>query len=92
VPAAGLPRLQVADIGDVSTDYGDYFVAGLVGAILAAERRPQAAAAVATLAAAQAWNQLFLAVDSLPGTVPPTVVMLAFEAWSRRPGSRRSPG
>ena len=40
-PAAGLPRLQVADIGDVSTDYGDYFVAGLVGAILAAERRPQ---------------------------------------------------
>ena len=44
-PAAGLPRLQVADVGDVSTDYGDYFVAGLVGGILAAERRPQALAA-----------------------------------------------
>ena len=58
-PAEGLPRLQVADIGDVSTDYGDYFVAGLVGGILAAERRPQALAAVATLVAAQAWNQLF---------------------------------
>ena len=37
-PAGDLPRLQVADIGDVSTDYGDYFVAGLVGGILAAER------------------------------------------------------
>jgi hypothetical protein len=90
VPAEGLPRLQVADVGDVSTDYGDYFVAGLVGGILAAERRPQALAAVATLAAAQAWNQLFLVVDSLPGTVPPAVVMLGFEAWSRR-SERRAP-
>jgi hypothetical protein len=84
VPAAGLPRLQVAHIGDVSTDYGDYFVAGLVGAILAAERRPQLLAAVATLAAAQAWNQLFLVVDSLPGTVPVALVLLGFEAWHRR--------
>jgi hypothetical protein len=84
VPAAGLPRLQVADIGDVSTDYGDYFVAGLVGAILAAERRPQFLAAVATLATAQAFNQLFLVVDSLPGTVPPALVLLGVEAWHRR--------
>src|SRR5919108_834613 len=87
-PAEVLPRLQVADIGHVSTDYGDYFIAGLVGAILAAERRPQALAAVATLVAAEAWNQLFLVVDSLPGTVPPTVVMLAFTAWYRRRAPR----
>ena len=84
-PAAGLPRLQVADVGDVSTDYGDYFVAGLVGAILAAERRPQALAALATLVAAQAFNQLFLVVDSLPGTVPPAVVLLAFEGGRPAP-------
>jgi hypothetical protein len=83
-PAAGLPRLQVAEIGDVSTDYGDYFVAGLVGGILAAERRPQALAALATLVALEAFNQLFLVVDSLPGTVPPAVVLLAFEGWHRR--------
>jgi len=82
-PAAGLPRLQVADVGGVSTDYGDYFVAGLVGAILAAERRPQLLAAGATLVAAEAFNQLFLVVDSLPGTVPPAVVMLAFSARRR---------
>lgn len=88
-PAAGLPRLQVADIGNVSTDYGDYFVAGLVGGILAAERRPQALAAVATLIAAEAFNQLFLVVDSLPGTVPVAVVLLAFEAWHRRRERRR---
>jgi hypothetical protein len=93
-PAAGLPRLQVADVGAVSTDYGDYFVAGLVGAILAVERRPQALAALATLAAAEAFNQLFLIVDSLPGTVPPAVVLLAFEAWQRRayrPAPSRAP-
>jgi hypothetical protein len=93
-PAEGLPRLQVADIGDVSTDYGDYFVAGLVGAILAAERRPQVLAAVATLVAAEAWNQLFLVVDSLPGTIPPAVVMLVFGATGprrRRPSAAGRP-
>jgi hypothetical protein len=83
-PAAGLPRLQVAEIGGVSTDYGDFFVAGLVGAILAAERRPQALAAIAVLVAAELWNQLFLVVDSLPGTVPPAVVLVLFEVWHRR--------
>jgi hypothetical protein len=87
VPAEGLPRLQVADIGDVATDYGDYFVAGLVGGILAAERRPQVTAAVATFVVAQAWNQLFLVVDSLPGTIPPALVMLAFEARDLRLGA-----
>jgi hypothetical protein len=84
-PAGELPRLQVAHIGDVSTDYGDYFVAGLVGGILAAERSPQAVAAVATFAVAQLFNQLFLFVDSLPGTVPPALVMLAISLTSQRP-------
>jgi hypothetical protein len=87
-PAGELPRLQVADIGDVSTDYGDYFVAGLVGGILAAERSPQAIAAVATFVAAQAFNQLFAVVDSLPGTVPPAVVMLAVSSFNRRRSAR----
>jgi hypothetical protein len=84
-PAGELPRLQVADIGDASTDYGDYFVAGLVGGILAAERRPQAIAALATFVVANAFNQLFLVVDSLPGTVPPALVLLAFELRASRP-------
>jgi hypothetical protein len=90
-PAAGLPQLHVADIGDVSTDYGDFFVAGLVGAILAAERRSQAAAAVATLATAQVYNQLLLVVDSISETAPPALVLLAFEAWHRWTYSRARP-
>ena len=76
---AGLPRLQVAEVGDVSTDYGDFFVAALVGGILAVERRPQVLAAFATFVVAQAFNQLFLVVDSLPGTVPPALVLVAVE-------------
>jgi hypothetical protein len=84
VPAAGLPRLQVADIGHTATDYGDFFIAGVVGGILALERRPQVAAAVLTFAAAELWNQLFLVVDSLPGTVPPALVLVGIEVWSRR--------
>lgn len=88
-PAEDLPRLQVADIGDTSTDYGDFFVAGVVGGILAAERWNQPLAAVATFVAAQAFNQLFLLVDSLPGTVPPALVLIAFELWHRRTEVRR---
>jgi hypothetical protein len=88
VPAAGLPRLQVADVGDASIDYGDFFVAGLVGGILAADRRPQLAAATGMFVLAQAFNQLFAVVDSLPGTVPPALVMLAFEI---RPAVRPRP-
>jgi len=83
-PAAGLPRLQVTEIGNTATDYGDFFIAGVVGAILAFERRPQVLAAALTLALAELWNQLFLVVDSLPGTVPPTLVLVGFELWSRR--------
>jgi hypothetical protein len=90
VPAAGLPRLQVAELGDASTDYGDFFVAGLVGGILAAEHRPQLAAAVATFAVMQAFNQLFLVVDSLPGTIPPALVMLAY-LTRPTPGRRSGP-
>ena len=89
-PAGDLPRLQVADVGDVSTDYGDYFVAGLVGGILAAERRAQAVAAIATFAVAQAFNQLFLVVDSLPVTIPPALVLLAFEVRRRRGRASKS--
>jgi hypothetical protein len=83
-PAEVLPRLQVAEIGHTATDYGDFFIAGVVGGILAFDRRPQALAAALTFGAAELWNQLFLVVDSLPGTVPPAAVLVGFELWSRR--------
>jgi hypothetical protein len=91
VPAGDLPRLQVADIGDVSTDYGDYFVAGLVGGILAAERAPQVVAALATFAATELFNQLLLVVHSTPGTVPPAVVMLLVGLVRQQRNARPGP-
>lgn len=83
-PAEGLPRLQVAEIGHTSTDYGDFFISGLVGGILAVDRRPQLVAAALTFVACELWNQLFLVFDSLPNTVPPALVLVGFELWSRR--------
>ena len=84
IPGGGLPQLQLARVGHVATDYGDFFVAGVVGAILAVQRGPQLAAAVAMLVVAEAWNQLFLVVDSLPNTTAPALVLIGWEVWRRR--------
>jgi hypothetical protein len=83
-PAAALPQLQLAEVGNVATDYGDYFVSGLVGAILAAERGPQLVAAFVMLPVAEAWNQMFLVVDSLPNTTAPALVLIGCEIRRRR--------
>jgi hypothetical protein len=83
-PAPGLPQLQSASFGGAGLGYGDFFVAGLVGGILAARRGPQVRAAVAVLAASLAWDQLFLVYDVLPATVPPALVLLACELLRRR--------
>jgi hypothetical protein len=95
VPAAGLPQLQIARLGSASCDFADFFAAALVGAILAREGRDQLLAAVATFLATLAFDQLFLVVHELPATVPPAVVMLAFEvvrASPRAPAAEPVPG
>ena len=89
--AEGLPQLHINVLGNSSLDYGDFFAAGVVGAILAAERVPQVPAALACFAFALAWNQLFLVTGSLPATVPPAAVLLAVQALRLRRRSRPSP-
>jgi hypothetical protein len=84
VPAHGLPQLQSASFGGAGLGYGDLFVAALAGGILAAQRGPQLAAAVAVLAASLLWDQLFLVYDVLPATIPPAVVLLGCELLVRR--------
>jgi hypothetical protein len=83
VPAHGLPQLQSASFGGSGLGYGDFFVAALVGGILAAQRGPQALAAVAVLIASLAWDQLFLVYDVLPATIPPALILLACEFMTR---------
>jgi hypothetical protein len=87
-PGLGLPQLQSASFGDSGLGYGDFFVAALVGGILAAQRGPQLRATVAVLAASLLWDQLFLVYDVLPATIPPAVVLLGCEALRRRRHSR----
>jgi hypothetical protein len=83
VPAEGLPRLQTGMFDGARLGYGDFFAAAVVGGILAVERGPQVAAAVATLAVSLAWDQLFLVYDVLPATIPPALVLLGVEGWRR---------
>jgi hypothetical protein len=82
-PGPGLPQLQSASFGAAGLGYGDFFAAAVVGAILAAERRNQLVAAVATIAFSLAWDQLFLIYDVLPATIPPAVTLLVFTRWRR---------
>ncbi|HEX8977429.1 MAG TPA: hypothetical protein VF781_13035 [Solirubrobacteraceae bacterium] len=95
-PGAGLPQLQSELFGSVSMGYGDLFVAGVLGAVLAREGGPQRAAALLTLVLAGLFDLLFLILNELPATVPVALALLAVEAWSRRRGRvsearRRSP-
>ena len=92
-PAAGLPRLQSAVFGSAVMGYGDLFVAGALGGLLAATvgRSPQLRAAALTCALALCFDVLFLFVDELPATVPVALALLLTLAGRRRSAPRRSP-
>jgi hypothetical protein len=93
-PAAGLPRLQSATFGSAVMGYGDLFVAGVLGGLLALERdRPrQRCAALLAVVLSLCFDLLFFAVRELPATVPVALVVLLFglARGSRRttPGER----
>jgi hypothetical protein len=86
---ASLPRLQSESFGTVSMGYGDLFIAAVLGAALAAERRPQWSAALLTLAFAAVFDLLFLVVNELPATVPVALALVVLEATERWPAFRR---
>lgn len=88
-PAGGLPRLQSEIFGSVSMGYGDLFVAALLGAIYAADRRRQQTAALLTLVLAAAFDLLFLVLSELPATVPVALALIVTEAYARLSAVRR---
>jgi hypothetical protein len=88
-PGAGLPQLQSASFHFASMGYGDFFAAGVLGGLLAIERRPQLIPAVAVFVVSFLWDQLFLVVDTLPATVPPAIVLVGVELWALRSAKRR---
>ncbi len=89
-PAAGLPRLQSAAFGSAVMGYGDLFVAGVLGALLASAmgRRAQLGGAALAAALALCFDLLFFFVDELPATVPVALTLLVLMA--RRGGLTRA--
>jgi hypothetical protein len=82
-PLGGLPQLQSEIFGTVSMGYGDLFVAALLGAVLAGDRRKQLQAAGLTLAIAAVFDLLFLTVSELPATVPVALALIVLEVRER---------
>ena len=88
-PGGGLPQLQSVLFGSVSLGYGDLFVAALLGAVYAANRRRQLSAALLTLTLAACFDLLFLVLNELPATVPVALSLIVLEAWDRISAARR---
>jgi hypothetical protein len=88
-PPAGLPQLQSELFGTVSMGYGDLFVAGVLGALVAARWRRQWQTAVLTLVIAALFDLLFLAISELPATVPVALALIVMEASERLSVARR---
>jgi hypothetical protein len=95
-PAETLPRLQAAVLGGASLGYGDLFVAGLLGGVLAVQREPALRAAALTFAFSLAMDLLFWVTETLPATVPVAMTLLTLEGARRlsgsAPASRAAPG
>jgi hypothetical protein len=89
-PAAGLPQLQNAAFGSAVMGYGDLFVAGVLGGLLAstAGRRWQLRGAALAALLACCFDLLFFLVDELPATVPIAVTLLLVAAVARGSRSR----
>jgi hypothetical protein len=95
LPHSGLhlPQLQSEQFGSVLFGYGDLFVAGLLGGVLAREGRRQWPVALLTLALAGVFDLLFFVVEELPATVPVAVAVIVVEVAavvSRRRRAARS--
>jgi hypothetical protein len=92
VPAPGLPQLQYLELHHASMGYGDVFVAGVLGGVLATEGRKQWPVGILVFVFAVLWDLLFLldSINTLPATVPIAAALIVVEVkpWltRRRPG------
>jgi hypothetical protein len=89
-PAANLPQLQSAVFGTGVMGYGDLFIAGVLGGLLAAGNRSQSEGALLTAAIALAMDLLFFLVSELPATVPVALALLVLLLRRRSAAARGS--
>jgi len=83
-PAAELPRLQFVHFGSALMGFGDLFVAAVLGAMLARDRRLQLRGAALAAVICVAYDLLFFVIDETPSTVPIALTLLALRlsgAW-----------
>ncbi len=87
-PVGGLPQLQAELFGSAVMGYGDLFVAGVLGGLLAAvgDRARQLRGALLAVLLAVAFDLLFFAVDELPATVPVALALVILVWVGRRRG------
>jgi hypothetical protein len=92
-PAAGLPRLQSALLGSAVMGFGDLFIAGVLGALLARAlgARVQARAALLAAVLCASFDLLFFFVDELPATVPVALTLIVVWAVRRRRSASAPP-
>ncbi len=83
-PVAQLPRLQTELFGSAVMGYGDLFVAGLAGALLATNPRLQNRTALLVVVLALVGDLAFFRVTEFPATVPVAVAVIAVDVWTRR--------
>jgi len=103
---SGLPRLQVVHFGSATMGFGDLFVAAVLGCLLALpdadgpisplradlSARRQLLGAGLVLGLGLGFDLLFLAVDTLPATVPVALALALLELGERRWTLRRRRG
>jgi hypothetical protein len=90
VSPGDLPQLQYASFGTAVTGFGDLFIAAVLGALLASNRRLQLVGALLVAALALAFDLLFFAVDSLPATVPVALALAIIDLTERRDEGARA--
>jgi hypothetical protein len=84
VAAPGLPQLQRELFGSAIMGYGDLFIAGVLGAVLANEGLRTSRVALLVFVLAALFDLLFFTVGELPATVPVAVALVIVEAARRR--------
>jgi hypothetical protein len=88
VSPGSLPRLQLASFGSATMGFGDIFIAAVLGALLARDRRLQLTGAAIAAVTCLGFDLLFFFFDQLPATVPIALTLalleIAGERWRLR--------
>jgi hypothetical protein len=90
-PALDLPRLQLASFGSALMGFGDLYIAAVLGALLASDRRLQLQGAALAAVLCTGWDLLFFVIDQTPATVPIALTLAVLELQRNQPDDDAEP-